>query len=139
MLAQPLICVTDVERASRWFQQTPGFASAHGGPDYEQLTSEGVMVLQLHRWNAHAHPFLGDPSMKPWGHGTVLWFLSPAVDQAYERAVRAGAEVLEALHLNPRAQHLEFWLREPNGYVVVVAGPPTAAHADPADPLRTKD
>jgi hypothetical protein len=31
--------------------------------------------------------------------------------------------VLEALMVNPSARHLEFWVRDPNGYVVVVASP----------------
>jgi hypothetical protein len=38
------------------------------------------------------------------------------------RASQAGAEVLEPIAINPNANHLEFWLRDPNGYVVVVAG-----------------
>ena len=123
MLPQPLICVSDVEQASAWFQRALGLSSAHGGRDYEQLMSNGLMVLQLHSWDAHEHPFLGDPEIRPYGNGAVLWFLSEQVEQDYERAVAAGAQVLECIHINPLANHLEFWLREPNGYVVVVAGP----------------
>ena len=52
----------------------------------------------------------------------MLWFKSDRVEQDYQRAVLAGAEVLEPIKINPNANHLEFWLREPNGYVVVVAG-----------------
>jgi hypothetical protein len=52
----------------------------------------------------------------------VLWFHEPAVVAAYERAVRAGAEVLEPIKINPLANHREFWLQDPNGYKVVVAG-----------------
>ena len=123
MLAQPLICVADVEQASAWFQRTLGLTSAHGGPEYEQLASNGVLVLQLHHWDAHQHPHLGDPTLKPYGNGAALWFMSEHVEQDYERALEAGAEVLEPIHVNPLANHLEFWLREPNGYLVVVAGP----------------
>ena len=123
MLPQPLICVADVQQTSAWFQRTLGFASAHGGPEYEQLVSNGQLVLQLHHWDAHEHPHLGSPNSKPCGSGTALWFMSEQVEQDYERAVHSGAEVLEALAINPLANHLEFWLREPNGYVVVVAGP----------------
>jgi len=122
MVPQPLICVADVPQSSAWFQRTLGFTSAHGGPEYEQLTSDGVLVLQLHHWDAHEHPHLGRPEVRPHGNGVVLWFLSGHVEQDYARAVQAGAEVLEPLKVNPLAQHLEFWLREPNGYVVVVAG-----------------
>ena len=122
MLPQPLICVADVQQTSAWFQRTLGFVSAHGGAEYEQLVSDGMLVLQLHRWDAHEHPYLGRPETKPYGNGVVLWFMSEHVEQDYERAVEAGAEVLEAIKVNPLANHLEFWLREPNGYVVAVAG-----------------
>ena len=123
MLSQPLICVADVQQTSVWFQRTLGFVSAHGGPEYEQLVSNEVLVLQLHHWDAHEHLHLGSPETKPYGIGVVLWFMSEHVEQDYQRAVRAGAEVLEPIKVNPLANHLEFWLREPNGYVVVVAGP----------------
>ena len=123
MFPQPLICVADVQEASAWFQRTLGLASAHGGPEYEQLVSNGVLVLQLHHWDAHEHPHLGSPDIKSCGNGVALWFMSEHVEQDYARAVRSGAEVLEAIKVNPLANHLEFWLREPNGYVVVVAGP----------------
>jgi hypothetical protein len=123
MLSQPLICVADVQEASAWFQRTLGFASGHGGPEYEQLISNGALVLQLHHWDAHEHPHLGSPEIAPCGNGVALWFISEHVEQDHERAVRSGAEVLEAIKVNPLANHLEFWLREPNGYVVVVAGP----------------
>ncbi|MBI2769522.1 MAG: VOC family protein [Burkholderiales bacterium] len=123
MLAQPLICVADVQQTSAWFQRVLGFESDHGGPEYEQLMSGGALVLQLHLWDAHEHPHLGNPETKPYGNGVVLWFMSEAVEQDYERAVQAKAEILEPIKINPLANHLEFWLREPNGYVIVVAGP----------------
>ena len=123
MLPQPMICVADVQQASAWFQRTLGLVSAHGGPEYEQLLSNGQLVLQLHDWDAHEHPHLGSPDSKPYGNGAALWFMSEQVEQDYERAVQAGAEVLQVIAVNPLANHLEFWLREPNGYVVVVAGP----------------
>jgi hypothetical protein len=85
-------------------------------------------VLQLHEWDAHEHPNLGDPRREPHGNGVVLWFHEPSVVAAFERAVRAGAEVLEPLIVNPLANHREFWLRDPNEYKVVVAG----SHGDVA-------
>jgi hypothetical protein len=123
MTPQPMICVFDVEATSRWFQRVLGLSSAHGGAEYEQLTSDGQLVLQLHRWDVHEHAHLGDPGSRPYGNGCLLWFESRDVEALYARAVDAGAEVLEALMVNPSARHLEFWLREPNGYVVVVASP----------------
>jgi len=118
-----MICVARVEEASAWFQRVLGFSSAHGGPEYEQLTSGGQLVLQLHAWDADEHAHLGSPDIEPAGNGVALWFESATIEEDFERARRAGAEVLEPLHVNPLANHLEFWLREPNGYVVVVASP----------------
>lgn len=122
MKPQPMIAVADVEATSRWFQNTLGLRSGHGGKEYEQLLSGDELVLQLHEWDAHEHPNLGDPGRKPYGNGVVLWFNEPNVKMAYKTAVAAGAEVLEPLKVNPLAQAWEFWLRDPNGYIVVVAG-----------------
>jgi hypothetical protein len=33
------------------------------------------------------------------------------------------AEVLEEPHVNPAPRHRELWLRDPDGYVVVIASP----------------
>lgn len=118
-----MICVDDVALSSSWFQKVLGFASAHGGPDYEQLTSDDEVVLQLHAWDVHEHPHLGDPKVQARGNGAVLWFESATIEADFQRAKAAGAQVLEPLHVNPLAHHLEFWVREPHGYVVVVASP----------------
>jgi catechol 2,3-dioxygenase-like lactoylglutathione lyase family enzyme len=123
MKPQPMIAVADVAATSRWYQRVLGLASAHGGAEYEMLCSEGALVLQLHNWDADEHPHLGDPNMPPYGNGVLLWFKDESISGAYERAVAAGAHVLEPLKVNPLAQHREFWLRDPNGYTVVVSGP----------------
>jgi hypothetical protein len=123
MLPQPLIAVPNVEDASLWYQRTLGLTSGHGGQQYEQLTFNGQMVLQLHLWDVHEHPYIGSPNIKPYGNGVVLWFLCPDAERAFSLAESSGAEIVESLKVNPNANHLEFWLRDPNGYVVVVAGP----------------
>ena len=81
------------------------------------------LILQLHRWDAHEHPHMGDPASRPYGNGVLLWFLTGAFDAAVERARTLGAEFLEEPHVNPNANHRECWLRDPDGYVVVLAGP----------------
>ncbi|AXA90065.1 VOC family protein [Massilia sp. YMA4] len=122
MQAQPLIAVSDVEASSRWYQTVLGCKSGHGGPDYEQLMFEGHMILQLHRWDAHHHAHLGKPD-QPVGNGALLWFWTDDFDDAVERAASIEATVLEEPHENRNAQHREIWLRDPEGYVVVIAGP----------------
>jgi catechol 2,3-dioxygenase-like lactoylglutathione lyase family enzyme len=122
MKPQPMIAVRDVQVTSAWYQRVLGFSSGHGGSEYEQLLSDKELVLQLHEWDAHEHPNLGNPSIEPHGNGVILWFHEPNVAAAFTRAVSEGAEILEPIKVNPLAQHREFWLRDPNGYKVVVAG-----------------
>ncbi len=122
MRSQPLIAVNDVQASSIWYQRVLGFVSGHGGNEYEQLMFDGQMVLQLHHWDAHDRPYIGNPVLKPYGNGVVLWFLATDVELGFNRAKAAGAEILEAIKVNANANHLEFWLRDPNGYVIVVAG-----------------
>lgn len=122
MKPQPLITVQDVQASSRWYQAVLGAESGHGGPDYEQIVHGGVMILQLHHWDAHEHPHLGDPGLRPYGNGAVLWFQTETFDAAITRIAALGATVLEAPKVNPLAGHREVWLRDPDGYTVVIAG-----------------
>jgi catechol 2,3-dioxygenase-like lactoylglutathione lyase family enzyme len=122
MKPQPMIAVRDVQIASLWYQRVLGLSSGHGGDEYEQLVAAGEVVLQLHTRNAHEHPHLLDPDGPAGGNGVALWFHDGAVAAAYARALAAGAEVLEPLHVNPLAQHREFWLRDADGYKVVISG-----------------
>jgi catechol 2,3-dioxygenase-like lactoylglutathione lyase family enzyme len=121
MKPRPMIAVADVPSSSAWYQRVLGLTGAHGGDEYEMLMDGDQLALQLHHWAAHEHPHLGDPRLAP-GNGVVLWFHDPAIVAAWERARAARAEVLEPLKVNPLAQAREFWLRDPDGYVVVVAG-----------------
>jgi len=89
MRAQPLIAVSDVEVSSRWYQRLLGCQSAHGGTEYERLVSNGVLVLQLHRFDVeHHHGRIGDPADRPYGNGVLLWFEIDDFDAAVARAVR---------------------------------------------------
>jgi catechol 2,3-dioxygenase-like lactoylglutathione lyase family enzyme len=137
MTPQPMIAVKDVKTSSRWYQAVLGLKSGHGGDEYEQLMQGTQMVMQLHHWDtqvgshsgeqvgshsgAHEHPHLGNPAL-PVGNGALLWFQEDNIVTAYERAVKAGAHLLSGLQVNPNAQHREFWLHDPDDYVVVVAG-----------------
>jgi catechol 2,3-dioxygenase-like lactoylglutathione lyase family enzyme len=120
MKAQPLIAVQDVERSSRWYQRVLGCQSGHGGREYEQIVRNGEIILQLHAWNTHGHPNLCDADAAPHGFGVLLWFQMSAFDEAVRQARNLGAEILEEPHVNPRANHRECWIRDPDGYVVVV-------------------
>jgi len=123
MQPQPLIAVRDIESSSLWYQAVLGYQSGHGGPHYEQLLYEGRMVMQLHHWDAHSHPHLGNHDIQPHGNGVVLWFQTDTFDNALHRIQAHGAKILEGPQVNPNANHREIWLQDPDGYVVVVAGP----------------
>lgn len=81
------------------------------------------MLLQLHAWDEEDHPNLVNADAAPAGHGVVLWFQVDDFDAAVERARGLNAEVVLEPHVNPNAGHREVWLRDADGYVVVVASP----------------
>ncbi len=130
MRPQPLIAVSDVEASSHWYQRLLGCQSAHGGREYERLTANGELVLQLHAWAAeHHHGAIGDPDAQPHGNGVLLWFEVNDFDAAAQRARELEAEIVLPSHRNPPEgepggpAHREIWLRDPNGYTVVLASP----------------
>jgi hypothetical protein len=70
MRPQPLIAVTGVEPSSRRYQRRLGCRSAHGGKEYERLTYNGALVLQLHCFEVeHHHGPIGNPDDRPYGNG----------------------------------------------------------------------
>jgi catechol 2,3-dioxygenase-like lactoylglutathione lyase family enzyme len=123
MRPQPLIAVADVEAAARWFQRVLGLSSGHGGSEYDMLMDGDDLVAQLHHWEADEHPHLGNPAEPSRGNGVLLWFATDDFDAAMERVAANEAIILDGPLLNPNSGQREVWLRGPEGYVVVVAGP----------------
>jgi catechol 2,3-dioxygenase-like lactoylglutathione lyase family enzyme len=139
MRPQPLIAVTDVEASSRWYQSLLGCRSNHGGPEYEQLVWNDQIVLQLHSFEIeHHHGRIGNPDDKPYGNGLLLWFEVDDFDSVLERSSKMAVEIVIPRHRNPPQgdggpNHWEIWLRDPDGYIVVVASPyGSAAHSHPS-------
>lgn len=138
MRPQPLLAVEDVEASSRWYQRLLGCQSDHGGPEYERLIAGGELVLQLHAWGVdHHHGAIGDPQARPYGNGVLLWFQVDDFDAAVQRAGELEAEIILAPHRNPPEgqpggpAHREIWLRDADGYAVVLASPDGEAPAGP--------
>jgi extradiol dioxygenase family protein len=124
--AQPIIAVRNVRASSRWYAQLLGADSLpeHQHRDvYDRITSSGQLILQLHAWDEENHPNLVNASAAPPGHGVLLWFQVDDFDSAAERARALRTEIIGEPHVNPRPQHREMWLRDPDGYVVVIASP----------------
>jgi catechol 2,3-dioxygenase-like lactoylglutathione lyase family enzyme len=127
--AQPLIAVRDVLASARWYAELLGAqrTSATMGSDhdhlYDRLVDGGSLVLQLHAWDEEDHPNLVNSDAAPHGHGVLLWFEVDDLDAAVQRARSLKAEVVVDLHFNPAPRHRELWLRDPDGYVVVLASP----------------
>ncbi|MGH2859410.1 MAG: VOC family protein [Solirubrobacteraceae bacterium] len=116
-----MITVSDVPAASRWYQRVLGAVSGHGGGEYERLLVDGVLVLQLHRDNVeHHHGPLADPR-HPKGNGVAVWFEVEDFDAAVARSRAADVGVELDVHVNPNARHREIWLRDHDGYLVVLA------------------
>jgi len=123
MMLAPLICVRDVELSSRWYQKLLGLVSGHGGKEYERLNIGDRLVLQLHRWEVeHHHGPLGDPALKPYGNGVVLWFELQDFNEAVKRATAMNVEVIRPAQLSENG-NWEFWIRDSEGYMVVLTSP----------------
>ena len=133
MRPQPLIAVSDVEASSKWYQHLLGCRSDHGGPHYERLVHGDKLVMQLHHWKVeHDHGPIGDQNAKPYGNGVLLWFEIDDFDEAVRRSQELNAQVVLPKHRNPLdgdggPNHWEIWLRDPEGYTIVLASPDGSA------------
>ena len=87
------------------------------------LLDGDALVAQLHKWEAHEHPHLGDPADPSRGNGVLLWFGTDSFDALLERVDTHRAATLDGPLDNPNSGLREIWLRGPEGYTVVVAGP----------------
>ena len=123
---QPLVAVRDVRASSRWYQQLLAAEALPEHPhrdEYDRLLHDGRLILQLHAWDVENHPNLVDPKAARPGHGVLLWFEVDDFDAAVERARALRVDIIEEPHVNPAPGHREIWIRDPDGYVVVIASP----------------
>jgi hypothetical protein len=124
--AQPLIAVRNVRASSLWYAELLGADALpeHEHRDvYDRISCSGRLLLQLHAWDQENHPNLVNADVAPPGHGVLLWFQVDEFDSVVERARGLGAEIIEEPHVNPGPRHKEIWLRDSDGYVVVIASP----------------
>jgi catechol 2,3-dioxygenase-like lactoylglutathione lyase family enzyme len=120
---QPLVVVRDVPVSSRFYQHVLGAESGHGGDEYEQVVSGGEILVQLHAIDVEDHHGrLADPD-QPLGNGVLLWFEVADFGATVERIRQSDAPIVRDVHTNPNARQQEIWVRDPDGYLVVLAGP----------------
>jgi predicted enzyme related to lactoylglutathione lyase len=135
---QPLIAVRDVQASGRWFASLLGLTATDGEYGYQRLFSGGELVLQLHAWELENHPNLTNRDSAPAGHGVLLWFDVPDFDAAIARASELQAKVVNGPERNPNSALRELWLRDPNGYVVVLAEPWETGNLGPIEEQELK-
>lgn len=120
---QPLVVVTDVGASSAFYCSLLDGESGHGGEDYEQIICHGELVLQLHRIDVEDHHGLLADAADTLGKGILLWFEVDDFEAAAARAHALDPPIIRDVETNPNAGQQEVWLCDPDGYLVVLAGP----------------
>ena len=118
-----IIGVADVAHSFSWYQALFGQPASSPGHDYfgQILDTDGTVLLCLHQWGAHEHPPLASPDHAVPGHGLLLFFRVDDFDEALPRARALTARLDEEPHLNPATGTMEFALRDPDGYYVMIS------------------
>ena len=118
-----IIGVSDVARSFEWYQSLFGqrlTRPAHD--DFGQLCdSDGTVLLCLHQWGAHGHPPLVNPEHGKPGNGLLLFFRVDDFSMALKRARALVTRLEEEPRLNPNTETMEFALRDPDGYYVMIS------------------
>ena len=87
------------------------------------------LFLQLHSFEVeHHHGTIGNREDKPYGNGVLLWFEVDDFDAVVQRSAEMSVDIIIPRHRNPPdgnggPNHWECWMRDPDGYIVVVASP----------------
>jgi catechol 2,3-dioxygenase-like lactoylglutathione lyase family enzyme len=117
-----IIGVSDVARSVAWYQTLLGSAKSHPAHDFfGQIADEdGEVLISLHKWGDHDHPSLIAPDPEP-GNGLLLFFRVDDFDRALQRARGLAAALDEEPNRNPNTGTMEFALRDPDGYRVMVS------------------
>ena len=118
-----IIGVRDVAQSFAWYQTLFGQAPTRPAHTYfgQIRDADGTVLLCLHEWGAHDHPTLAGPAGATPGNGLLLFVRVDDVDAALQRARTLVDRLEEEPHLNPATRTLEFALRDPDGYYVMVS------------------
>lgn len=118
-----IIGVADVARSFEWYQRLFGQPLTHPAHNYfgQIRDSDGTVLICLHAWGEHEHPPLANPERATPGNGLLLFFRVDDFDAALTRARALVTKLEEDPHLNPNSGTMEFALRDPDGYYVMVS------------------
>jgi catechol 2,3-dioxygenase-like lactoylglutathione lyase family enzyme len=118
-----IIGVADVPTSFKWYQSLLGLpATSPAHPYFGQiLDADGTVLLCLHEWGAHEHPSLTSPDHATPGNGLLLFFRVDDFDEAVPRARALVSALEEEPNVNPNTGTMEFALRDPDGYYVMIS------------------
>lgn len=118
-----IIGVADVPASFKWYQSLLGLPATAPAHDYfgQILDTDGTVLLCLHEWGAHDHPTLTSPEYIKPGNGLLLFFRVDDFAEALIRARTLVPTLEEEPLLNPNTGTMEFALRDPDGYCVMIS------------------
>lgn len=118
-----IVGVSDVPASFKWYQSLLGLPVTAPAHDYfgQILDTDGTVLLCLHGWGAHDHPTLTSPDRAQPGNGLLLFFRVDDFDAALGRARALVARLEEEPHVNPATGTMEFALRDPDRYYVMIS------------------
>ncbi|HEV8138945.1 MAG TPA: VOC family protein [Pyrinomonadaceae bacterium] len=118
-----IIGVRDVPASFNWYQALFGQPETPPAHSYfgQLLDTDGTVLLCLHEWGAHEHPTLTSPEPATPGNGLLLFFRVDDFDASLQRARALVAQLEEEPHVNANTGTMEFALRDPDGYYVMVS------------------
>jgi catechol 2,3-dioxygenase-like lactoylglutathione lyase family enzyme len=127
-----IIGVTDVARSFEWYQSLFGQPLTRPALDYfgQLCDSDGTVLLCLHQWGAHEHPSLMSPEHGTPGNGLLLFFRVDDFSMALKRARPLVTRLEEEPRVNPSTGTMEFALRDPDGYYVMISALSAAESID---------
>src|SRR5262245_15435707 len=117
-----IIGVADVARSLAWYRTLLGLPKSAPAHDHfgQILDPDGTVLLCLHQWGIHGHPPLARPDPAP-GNGLLLFFRVDDFDEALLRAHALVTRLEEEPHQNGNTATMEFGVRDPDGYYVMVS------------------
>ena len=118
-----IIGVSDVAGSFKWYQSLLGLPETAPAHDYfgQILDTDGTVLLSLHEWGAHDHPSLTSPARAQPGNGLLLFFRVDDFAMALSRARALVDRLEEEPNVNPATGTMEFALRDPDGYYVMIS------------------